>query len=170
MKKLFVLIAMTVVTLTANAQFGEQTQLRSIEAGYEFGSDWAGFKASGVYDYVWASLELGGMATYGDLYKSNKDFYKDNFMLKFSVGGDYKFFLGEQFYLEGRAGVGYWWSKAGKGVDGDGNVYLTLQPRIGWKFAEHWGVFAGGQFDFYKFKFSKGYNQGYGTIGVAYHF
>ena len=58
--------------------------MRSIEAGYSFGSDWAAFKASGVYDYVWASLELGGLATYGDLYKSNKDFYKDNFMLKFS--------------------------------------------------------------------------------------
>lgn len=170
MRKLFLLIVMAVVTMTANAQFSEQPQTRSIEAGYAFGSDWASFKVSGVYDYVWASVEVGGMTTWSDIYKSNEDLYKENFMMKLSIGGDYKFWLDEKFYLEGRAGFGYWYSKAGKGIDGDGNIYLTLQPRIGWKFAEHWGVFAGGQFDFYKFKFSKGYPQGYGIIGAAYHF
>ena len=128
-----------------------------------------------VYDNVWLSLGGGGIATYSSTYKDipkdkRDDYFSGNYWFKVAVGGAYKYWLAEKLYVEGRAGLGYWVSRLNKNTDSDGDVYLTLQPRLGWKFAKHWGVFAGGQFDFYKLKFKTGYNKGYGVIGVAYHF
>lgn len=86
------------------------------------------------------------------------------------AGGNYRRFLGEWFYIEGRAMIGYKHVKMYG--DKEGNVYLGLSPRIALdlihtKRGMHVSLFGGYEADFLKFKFKKGYVSHSFPFGIA---
>lgn len=114
-----------------------------------------------------------------------------------SAGYDYRYYLAKIFYIEGRAGIGYEhvsaeyaageksterhsisgtytststeWKK-----EGNGEFFLTVNPRVGVKVCKIWGsdfnIIAGYRWDFVKFKFDKDNTIDYFTVGAAFTF
>lgn len=131
-------------------------------------------------------LVLKGAITSG---KTNSDITK-NEGWNIGIGYGYRYWFNKMFFVEGQAGVGYYHgtvemryedgvndhysvalghyttTKYSKKKDSNGEFGCFFQPRIGVNIAKGYGLFAGYNWDFIKFKFNKDYTSDYFSVGM----
>ncbi len=114
-----------------------------------------------------------------------------NFSYNIGLGGNYRHWIGNVFYVEGRAGVAYYHSKiemtektylrtdttpSGMRIDKydystkvlkNGDFGLFVSPRIGVKLFNGLAISAGYRWNFLDFKFKEGYISDYFSVGVT---
>lgn len=200
MKKLFIFLVAVISTVSVCAQ-ETLTDLQKMQSGISL--DWLSKKPKDFNtvsaDYIYKHIVIGG--AYGWSNDANDDPSKGSVMKKMNlldihVGGNYRYFLNKNFFVEGRMFVGYNHRYreylAGKeyvhstyGVGrtrdtkdeesdlwktwGEGYMYVGVSPRIGINF-NGIAVNIGYRWDFEEFKFDKSHKDDKFTVGVAYLF
>lgn len=140
-----------VTSLTLESQQDEKTEWQKRQSSFElhYGFPFANKKMHG------GSAGITGVIKHV-LFGAEAWWYKTNFMaVQVPIGGNYRYFPAKQFYLEGRAMVGYRHSQTDvMGYTDKYNTgYLGISPRIGIMLGKAWGITAGYEcdFDFKKF-------------------
>jgi hypothetical protein len=120
-------------------------------------------------DYVFKYFVLGFNYNWGE----TNDYIKTNNGMEYYVGGNYRYHIVKQFYVEGRMLAGWYnWNtkiKTGKSSSDEVNTnkaFIGINPRIGLDF-DGWGISAGYRWDYVDFKFDKDHKFDRFTIGIS---
>lgn len=186
-------LGIALCALTANAQetTTDGTNANNGKAD-AFSIDYMGIDGGfGInMDMTFGYLDING----GWISGKTNDYIKDNSGWQICVGGNYRYWLGKSFFIEGKAGVGYYHSSVemrlpsgtktttilGKShtsttytteKESNGEFGLYVSPRAGLHVGKiagcDWSIVAGYRWDFIKFKFDKDYTNDYFTIGIS---
>lgn len=142
-------------------------------------------------DYVFSYINVNAAYIFG----KTDDNVTDNAGWQIGIGGNYRYNISKVFYVEGRAGIGYYhWSTKYKYQSGEkevgpswGNHHTTVatydyekntaneaelyvSPRVGVHLFKNLSIVAGYRWDFVKFKFDKEHTNDYFTIGASWGF
>lgn len=139
-------------------QGGMDVQYHAIENGWGIG-----------LNYVISGFVLG----FDYLFGKKNDYIRNNGGMEFYIGGNYRYRIIENFYVEGRVLAGYYYwkteynSKTNLENDSANKLYLGLSPRIGLQFGS-WAISAGYRWDYIDFKFDKDHCLDRFNIGLTF--
>ena len=189
-KPLTVVALLAVLPLSAHAKGpSDLEQGKANDASIEF---LIPDQAFGVgLDYVVSYLNVNASYIFG----KTDDTVKDNAGWQIGIGGNYRYNISKVFYVEGRAGIGYYhWSSKYRYQSGEkevgpswGNHHTTVatydykkntaneaelyvSPRVGIHITKNFSIVAGYRWNFIKFKFDKEHTNDYFSIGASWGF
>ena len=159
MKKIFILSFLLIVWGNVFAQgtssLGQDVNSLTLENKQDEKKEWQKRQSSFAVNYMFpfsnhkmhgGSVGIEGIVKHF-LFGIEYLWYKSDYgAIQVPVGGNYRYFPSKQFYIEGRALVGY-----GRVVIGgyEKNYgYMGLSPRIGILLGKSWGINAGYECDF----------------------
>lgn len=137
------------------SQGGFDVQYNAIENGWGIG-----------IDYVVSNVLFG----YDYLFGKTNDYVNTNNGMEIYLGGNYRYRIIENLYVEGRAMIGYYYWKTefkGGGDDSANKVFLGFSPRVGLQFGK-WAISAGYRWDYVDFKFDKEHCLDRFNIGLTF--
>jgi opacity protein-like surface antigen len=144
------------------SQGGFEVKYHAIEKGWGVG-----------LDYVFSHFLIG----YNYLFGETGDMVKSNSGMEIYAGGNYRYHITEQFFVEGRLMAGWYnWEietkyKSGKTTKTNkittDKAFLGFAPQIGIDFGS-WGINAGYRWDWVDFQFDKDHTADRFTIGLVF--
>lgn len=128
---------------------------------YQAAEDGFGIGFSGHSNH----FEFGASYLFGD----TNDVISESSAFRVKLGGNYAYWIGDSFYIEGSIGLMYNHSELkykGSDTEKDNTFGFYVSPRIGYKLTKGFGITAAYNWDFNKFKTSSENTADYFSVGI----